>query len=285
VQVESAALATPLQEKIEALFTCPIPQRTDGNLRLLADFRAALNSGEIRAAEPAGEQWKPNIWVKRGILLHLQLGILSGIPPSGHGSHLELDTLPKRSFTLQESVRIPSESSYVRDGAYLAPGVTCLPPTFVNMGAYIGTGSTLDSHVMVGLCTQVGEGVQVSSGSQIGGVIHPLESLPTILSDEVIIGGNCGIYGGVIVGRGATLAAGTILTGQSRVYDLVRTRFYKRTQHQPLTIPARAIVVPGGRMISKRPALDTGLMLQLPIIVGYRGESKTEDELLDTLLE
>jgi 2,3,4,5-tetrahydropyridine-2-carboxylate N-succinyltransferase len=251
----------------------------------LADFRAALNRGDIRAAEPVGEHWKLNIWVKRGILLHLKLGVLDDAPADGRGSRLELDTLPRRAFTPQEGVRIPSECSYVRDGAYLAPGVTCMPPAFVNMGAYVGSGSLLDSHVLVGLCAQIGERVQVSSGAQIGGMIHPLESLPTILSDEVIIGGNCGVYDGVFVGHRAALAAGTILTGQSRVYDLTNAKFHKRAKDQPLMIPPLAIVVPGGRLIKNGPALGSGLMLQVPVIAGYRDESKPNDDFLEALLE
>jgi len=274
-----------LQESIEALSRSPSPERTEANLHLLAEFRAALNRGDIRVAEPAGEQWKTNVWVKQGLILHLVMGLMRELSCDGSAGTFELDTLPPRQFTLQDRVRIPPGGSYIRDGAYLAPGTTCTPPVFVDIGAYIGPNTLLDSHSTVGTCAQIGARVQVSSGTHIGAMMAPpLERLPTIICDEVLIGGNCGIYGGAYIGPRAIIGAGTILTAESRVYDPIKRRLFKSHQGQPLAIPEGAIVVPGARAISKGPMAGSGLMVQAPIIIGYRDELKPEQDLLEELL-
>jgi 2,3,4,5-tetrahydropyridine-2,6-dicarboxylate N-succinyltransferase len=262
-----------LEARINALATAELPERSQENLALLSEFRAALNRGEIRVAEPVGDQWRTNVWVKKGILLHLAIG--SGIQ----------DGSPAPVFPAQQfgagHVRIPVGGVLVRDGAFVGPGATCMPGVFVDVGAYIGAGSMLDCYVTVGLCAQIGERTSISSGTHIGGFLGPpAERLPTILCDEVIVGGNCGIYGGVYVGRGAVLAAGTILTGQSRVYDAIKKQYTKSHQGQPLAIPANAIVAPGARAITKGPAAGMGLMLQLPVIVGYRDQPGIGEDFL-----
>jgi len=273
-----------LEQRIEALFASSPPQRTPENLALLAEFRAALNRGEIRVAEPESERWRVHIWVRKGILLHIPLGVLQDFSADRKGASFELDTLPTRAFRVEDRVRLPPGGSWIRDGAYLAPGVTCMPPVVVNMGAFVGPRTSLDSHVMVGLCAQLGERVQVSSGTQIGGVIAPLDRLPNVIGDDVIIGGNCGIYDGVQVGQGAVLGAGTILTGQSRVYDLKNQQIYRHTSQQPLTIPPGAVIVPGAQPVVRGPAANSGLMIQVPVIVGYRDDPQLPKDVLDTVL-
>lgn len=273
-----------LEQRIEALFTSGPPQRTPENLALLAEFRAALNRGEIRVAEPDGERWRVHLWVRKGILLHVPLGVLQDSSADGKGASFELDTFPTRTFRVEDRVRLPPGGSWIRDGAYLAPGVACMPPVVVNMGAFVGPRTSLDSHVMIGLCAQLGERVQVSSGTQIGGLIAPLDRLPNVIADDVIIGGNCGIYDGVQVGKGAVLGAGTILTGQSRVYDLKNQQIYRHMPQQPLTIPPRAVVLLGAQPVVRGPAANSGLMIQVPVIVGYRDDPQLPKDVLDTVL-
>lgn len=273
-----------LEDRITALLATGRPQRTPETLALLAEFRAALNRGEIRVAEPDGERWRVNVWVRKGIFLHIPLGVLQDTSSNRSGGSFELDTFPTRTFRVEDKVRLPPGGSWIRDGAYLAPGVTAMPPVVVNMGAYVGRQSSLDSHVMIGLCAQIGERVQISSGSQIGGLIAPLDRLPNIIGDEVVIGGNCGIYDGVQVGRGAMLAAGTILNGQSRVYDLKRQQIYRRTPEQSLAIPPQAVVVPGAQPVVRGSAGGSGLMIQVPVIVGYRDDPDLPKDVLDAVL-
>lgn len=273
-----------LEERIAALFASGRPERTPENFALLAEFRAALNRGEIRVAEPEGERWRVHLWVRQAILLHVVLGVLQDTSSDGKGVSFELDTLPTRTFRVEDQVRLPPGGSWIRDGAYLAPGVICMPPVVVNMGVFVGRQTSLDSHVMIGLCAQIGEQVQISSGTQIGGVITPLNRLPNIIGDGVVIGGNCGIYDGIQVGPGAVIAAGTILTGQSRVYDLKHQRIYRSTPQQPLAIPPRAVVVPGAQPVVRGPAANSGLMIQVPVIVGYRDDPDLPKDVLDAVL-
>jgi 2,3,4,5-tetrahydropyridine-2-carboxylate N-succinyltransferase len=269
-----------LEVRINALFDSGLHERTPAKLELLSEFRAALNRGWIRVAEPREDHWVVHPWVKKGIALHLALGLLQPTSSNGLGSCFELDTLPPRTFSADDAVRIPPGGSSIRDGCYLGPGVACMPPVFVNLGAWIGAEAMLDSHVMVGICAQIGRRARISSGTQIGGFLHPLDRLPTIISDDAVIGGNCGVYDGVVVGAGAILAAGTVVTAQSRIYDPIRRQEYRAAADSPLVIPPLAIVVPGARTTLRDPAL----MVQVPIIAGYRDDPALSEDLLQGLL-
>jgi 2,3,4,5-tetrahydropyridine-2,6-dicarboxylate N-succinyltransferase len=272
-----------IEERIRNLCDAEKPARSNEASELLAEFRYELNVGNIRVAEPFGEHWKVNLWVKRGLLLHLTLGLLQDVSPQGDGSSFDLDTFPSRKFSRDEGVRVPL-GCRIRDGSYLARGVTCMPPVFVNMGVHIDTGTVLDSHVMIGLCSQIGARVHVGPGTQIGGVISPIQALPTIIGDDAVIGGNCGLYDGVVVGRGAVLAPGLTLSGQSRVYDIPKSVVYARSANQPLIIPAYAIVVPGACRLRTGPRVDAGLTVQVAVIAGYKDDPQTGSNLMERLL-
>jgi 2,3,4,5-tetrahydropyridine-2,6-dicarboxylate N-succinyltransferase len=267
-----------LEARISTLADSGRPERTPENLALLAEFRAALNRGEMRVAEPAGEHWKTNIWVKKGILLHVALGSMRG--------DFEDETFPRRELSSGDQVRIPAGNTCIRDGAYLGPGVTCMPGLFVDIGAYIGSGTLLESNVTIGIGSQIGERVSIGSGTNVGSLLGPpADRLPTVICDEVVMGGNCGIYGGVYVGRGAVISAGTIVTAQSRVYDLVKKQYFKSQHGQPLAVPPKAIVAPGARALRKGPAAGSGLLLQLPVIVGYRDDPALGEDFLAALMD
>src|SRR5213595_3401762 len=228
-----------LRERVEALAARPDDRYDDADRALFAEFRAALTRGEIRAAErrPDGA-WCVNAWVKQGILLGFRMGALVDMSPHPSLRFFDKDTYPVRPTTLADRVRIVPGGSSIRDGAYLAPGVVCMPPMYVNVGAYVGEATMIDSHVLVGSCAQIGKRVHLSAAAQIGGVLEPVGALPVIVEDDVLVGGNCGIYEGTIVRRRAVLAAGTILTGSTAVYDVVREQTYRRDADRPLEIPA-----------------------------------------------
>jgi 2,3,4,5-tetrahydropyridine-2-carboxylate N-succinyltransferase len=244
-----------------------------------AELRRALSSGAVRAAEPDGESpagWIVNTWVKQGILLGFKFGELIDVSMDhGKWPFYDKDTLPLRRPGLDARVRIVPGGSAVRDGAYIAPGVICMPPMYVNIGAYIGADSLIDSHALVGSCAQVGARVHVSAGAQIGGVIEPVGALPVIIEDEALIGGNTGIYEGAIIKARAVIAAGTVLTGSTPVYDLVRGEIIKPTADRPLIVPEGAVVVPGARAVTVGKGSEWGLSLATPVIVKYR-DSRTD---------
>jgi len=263
----------PLREQIEA-----ISQRQGGDFTandriVFEEFKRALNRGEVRAAEKtASGAWQVNSWVKRGILLGFRLGKLSD---QSHGSSLKFfdkDTYPIRPTQIQENIRIVPGGSSIRDGVYIAPGVVCMPPMYVNVGAYVDEGTMIDSHALVGSCAQIGKRAHISAAAQIGGVLEPIGAVPVIIEDDVLVGGNCGVYEGTIVRERAVLATGTILTGSTPVYDLVRNEIYQRKATAPLEIPAGAVVVPGARAIKNEPGRSWGLSLYAAIIVKYRDE-------------
>jgi len=270
-----------LQDHIEQLFEAGPSSRSPESLKLLAEFRAALNRGEIRAVAPEGDKWNVNSWVRKGIMLHAVLGVVS---QDEKGSSFELDTMPLRRFTPQDGVRIVPGGSTIRDGIYLGSRVSCIAPLFINMGAHIGADAILDSHVSVGFCAQIGERVHIGPGTQIGGVLHPLDRLPAILGDDVVIGGNCGIYEGVCIGKRAIVGAGMILTGATRVFDLKNRCYFKRTPEQPLLIPPDAIVVPGVRPMQGAYAAS-GLMLPVGVLVGYRNDANLAEDVMAGLLD
>ncbi len=254
-------------------------------LESFLELRLALESGLVRAAEPdpaCATGWRVNAWVKEGILLGFRIGQLQS---SGSDlSFVDKHTFPARRFTAEQRIRVVPGGSAVRAGAYVAPGVVIMPPSYVNVGAFVEEGAMIDSHALVGSCAQVGKRVHLSAASQLGGVLEPVNASPVILEDDVLVGGNCGIYEGTIVRRRAVLAAGTILTRGTPVYDVVRGEVLRARDEMPLTIPEDAVVVPGARAISKGKARDLGLSLYTPVIVKYRDEKTELSAALEDLL-
>lgn len=267
----------PLREDLEALAQRADGKLSDDDFKVFDAFKAALNCGAVRAAErDAGGTWRPNEWVKRGILLGFRIGAIADMSPADHSlSFFDKHTYPIRRFTANDRVRMVPGGSSIRDGAYIAPGVVCMPPMFVNVGAYVDEGTMIDSHALVGSCAQIGKRVHLSAAAQIGGVLEPIGAVPVVIEDDVMVGGNCGVYEGTIVRERAVLASGTILTGSTPVYDLVREKIYQRTPEAVLEIPAGAVVVPGSRNVRGEVGKAWGLSLYAPVIVKYRDE-KTE---------
>jgi 2,3,4,5-tetrahydropyridine-2-carboxylate N-succinyltransferase len=263
-----------LQIQIEALAARATQDYSKDDHALFNEFKSALNHGEVRAAErDANGRWQTNAWVKRGILLGFRMGLIVEMtPPGAPLQFLDKNTYPIRRFSPDDRVRIVPGGSSIRDGAYIAPGVVCMPPMFVNAGAYVDEGTMIDSHALVGSCAQIGKRVHLSAAAQIGGVLEPAGAIPVIIEDDVIVGGNCGVYEGAIVRERAVLASGTIITGSTPVYDLVRETIYRRSTDGPLEIPAGAVVVPGSRPMQTEKAREWGLSLYAPVIVKYRDE-------------
>jgi len=262
-----------LREQIES-----IAERRDGNFTpadraLFDEFKRALNRGEIRAAQRNVDGvWLVHSWVKRGLLLGFRMGALSDMSEGNSFKFFDKDTYPARPTQMSENVRIVPGGSTIRDGAYVAPGVVCMPPMFVNAGAYVDEGTMIDSHALIGSCAQIGKRVHISAAAQIGGVLEPVGAVPVIVEDDVLVGGNCGVYEGTIVRERAVLASGTILTGSTPVYDLVRNEIYQRKSSASLEIPAGAVVVPGARAVQTEQGKKWGLSLYAAIIVKYRDE-------------
>jgi 2,3,4,5-tetrahydropyridine-2-carboxylate N-succinyltransferase len=263
----------PLREQIEALGARADNEFTRDDRAIFEELKRALNRGEVRAAEKSAEgQWLVNSWVKQGLLLGFRMGVIADISTGENFKFFDKDTFPIRPTTIEENVRIVPGGSTIRDGAYIAPGVVCMPPMFVNAGAYVDQGTMIDSHALVGSCAQIGKRVHISAGAQIGGVLEPVGAVPVVIEDDVLVGGNCGVYEGTIVRERAVLASGTILTGSTPVYDLVRGEIYQRARDGPLEIPAGAVVVPGARAVTTERGRDWGLSLYAAIIVKYRDE-------------
>jgi 2,3,4,5-tetrahydropyridine-2-carboxylate N-succinyltransferase len=275
-----------LREQIENLAAREDGKFSAEDFALFDEFKAALNRGEARAAErDANGNWQTNAWVKRGILLGFRMGSIVEMTPSGAPlQFLDKNTYPIRTFSTGDRVRIVPGGSSIRDGAYIAPGVVCMPPMFVNTGAYVDEGTMIDSHALVGSCAQIGKRVHLSAAAQIGGVLEPAGAMPVIIEDDVIVGGNCGVYEGAIVRERAVLASGTIITGSTPVFDLVREKTYRRAGDAPLEIPAGAVVVPGARAINTDKAREWGLSLYAPVIVKYRDEKTDAATQLEELL-
>jgi 2,3,4,5-tetrahydropyridine-2,6-dicarboxylate N-succinyltransferase len=251
--------------------------------RIFEELKAGLNDGSIRAAARDGDRWVVATWVKQGILLGFRLGEIVR-PLESPFPFFDKDTFPLKAVASDSAVRIVPGGTAVRDGCYLGRGVTIMPPSYVNVGAWIGDGTLLDSHVLVGSCAQIGSRVHVSAGAQIGGVLEPVGELPVVIEDDVLVGGNCGIYEGAIVRERAVIAAGTILTGGTPVYDVVRGEEYRRAPGRPLEIPAGAVVVPGARAIRDGKGKEWGLSLQTPVIVKYRDAKTDASAALEDLL-
>jgi 2,3,4,5-tetrahydropyridine-2,6-dicarboxylate N-succinyltransferase len=249
----------------------------EGALRAFHDLKFFLNAGEVRAACPSNdagniEGWVVNTWVKKGILLGFRLGSLKEYPSSPQLHFFDKSTYPLKNFTLDNAVRIVPGGTSVRDGSYIASNVVIMPPAYINAGAYVAEGTMVDSHALVGSCAQVGRRVHVSAATQIGGVLEPVGAMPVIIEDDVMIGGNCGIYEGTIVKRRSVIGTGVILTGSTPVYDLVRGTIYRKTPERPLVIPEGAVVVQGSRQVDGPFARQHGLAVYTPVIVKYRDE-------------
>jgi 2,3,4,5-tetrahydropyridine-2-carboxylate N-succinyltransferase len=235
------------------------------------EFRDALTQGKIRAAEKIDGRWIVNTWVKHGILLGFRLGELAATGCDAL-TFVDKDTFPARKFSVTDRVRVVPGGSSVRLGAYVAPSVICMPPMFINAGAYVDEGTMIDSHALVGSCAQVGKRVHLSAAAQVGGVLEPVNAAPVIIEDDVLVGGNCGIYEGTWVRARAVLGAGTILTRSTPLYDLVRNEVYRATAETPLEVPEGAVVVPGSRAVKKGAAAEWGISLYTPVIIKYRDE-------------
>jgi 2,3,4,5-tetrahydropyridine-2-carboxylate N-succinyltransferase len=268
-----------LPEQIESLFDKPPERYGDEHSRLFQKLKDGLNDGSIRAAEPDAASptgWRVNGWVKKGILLGFRMGAVVSMSQDGAGqAFFDKATYPLKSVTLANAVRIVPGGSSLRDGCFLGKGVTCMPPMFVNVGAYVGEQTMIDSHALVGSCAQVGKSCHISASAQIGGVLEPVGAMPVIIEDEVLVGGNCGVYEGTIVKRGAVLGTGTILNRSTPVYDLASGNVLMASDDQPLVIPEKAVVVAGSRAITRGRGKEWGLSLYTPVIVKYR-DAKTD---------
>ena len=265
-----------MKEKIEAAFeTSESGKPSKETIQVFTDFMRELNLGHVRAAEKKKDRWVVNPWVKKGILLGFRIGEIKDYSMKCGFPLYDKDTFPLKSIDIQQQVRIVPGGSSIRDGCYIGKQVTCMPPMYVNVGAYVDDQTMIDSHALVGSCAQIGKRVHLSAASQIGGVLEPIGSLPVIIEDDVLVGGNCGIYEGTLVRQGAVIGAGTVLTGATPVYDLVKDTIYRKTDNAPLEIPPKAVVVPGARAISRGFGKAQLLSLYAPIIVKYR-DKKTD---------
>ena len=265
-----------LADEISALFAqgpaAPKVAARDAFFRL----RDELSAGRVRAAEPdpaSPTGWRVNVWVKQGILLGFRFGdVIDMGVARGKWPFFDKDTLPLKRVDSSHGVRVVPGGSSIREGAYLAPGVICMPPMYINVGAYVADGTMVDSHALVGSCAQIGSRVHLSAAAQIGGVLEPVGAMPVIIEDDVMVGGNCGVYEGAIVRRRAVLASGTIITGSTPLYDLPNSRIIRPEAGQPLVVPEGAVVVPGARTVTVGAGPEWGLSLATPVIVKYRDE-------------
>jgi 2,3,4,5-tetrahydropyridine-2,6-dicarboxylate N-succinyltransferase len=276
-----------LQISIERYFAAgPSAAGDPAAMETFLALRDSIERGEVRAAEPdtaSPTGWRVNAWVKQGILLGFRLGVLHE-SAAGALSFVDKHTYPARLFSVNDGMRIVPGGSSVRSGAYLARNVVCMPPMYVNAGAYVDEGTMVDSHALVGSCAQIGKRVHLSAAAQIGGVLEPINASPVVIEDDVLVGGNCGVYEGAIVRKGAVLAAGTILTRGTPVFDIVHGSILRATPDTPLIIPANAVVVPGSRAVNKGRGQEWGLSLYAAVIVKYRDEKTDLSTALEDLL-
>jgi 2,3,4,5-tetrahydropyridine-2-carboxylate N-succinyltransferase len=277
-----------LESAIDALFAKAPESYDHTDLETFQEFKQALNAGKVRAAErdpSSALGWKVNAWVKRGILIGMRMG--KTVEMTDDGAVLQFfdkATYPTKRVALTDSVRIVPGGSSVRDGVFLGKSVTCMPPMYINVGAYVDDGTMVDSHALVGSCAQIGKRCHLSAAAQIGGVLEPVGALPVIIEDDVMVGGNCGVYEGTIVKRRAVLGAGTVLTRSTPVYDIVNGAILKADADNPLVIPEGAVVVPGSRPIQKGKGQEWGLALYAPVIVKYRDEKTDSSVQLEDFL-
>jgi len=284
-----------LKESIERWFAAgPATVGASAAMNAFLELRGALERGELRAAEPdaaASTGWRVNTWVKQGILLGFRLGGLTESPLTFVGdthvpalSFVDKHTYPARRFKAGDGVRVVPGGSSIRAGAYVARGVVCMPPMYINAGAYVDEGTMVDSHALVGSCAQIGKRVHLSAAAQIGGVLEPVNASPVVIEDDVLVGGNTGVYEGTIVRKGAVLAAGTILTRGTPVFDLLSGEVLRATADAPLMVPENAVVVPGARAVTKGKGQEWGLSLYAAVIVKYRDEKTDLSATLEDLL-
>ena len=273
-----------LPRRIEAIAARPDDFSDEEKRAAFEELKRGLNDGSIRAAEKEGGRWVARPWVKKGILLGFRIGALARTLAGSGFPFFDKDTMALKNLDVESGVRVVPGGTAIRDGCYLAPGVTLMPPAYVNIGAYVGAGTLIDSHALVGSCAQLGERVHLSAAAQIGGVLEPVGDLPVVVEDDVLIGGNCGIYEGAVVRARAVLAAGVVLTAGTPIYDLVRGVEYRKKPDEPLEIPEGAVVVPGARALAQGPGRDWGLSLQTPVIVKYRDAKTDASAALEGLL-
>ncbi len=268
-----------MRADIEKLFDEKPAVYTEDHFALFARFKEELNAGRVRSAEPdasAKSGWRVNTWVKKGVLVGFRMGaVVDMSADSTRQPMFDKATWPLKRLDPSSGVRIVPGGSSIRDGCFIGKGVTCMPPMYINTGSYVGDGTMVDSHALIGSCAQIGRNCHVSAAAQIGGVLEPVGALPVIIEDDVLVGGNCGVYEGTVVKRRAVLGSGTILTRSTPVYDIVRGEVYSATDDEPLIIPEDAVVVPGSRAVSKGKGKEWGLSLYTPVIVKYR-DPKTD---------
>ncbi|HLB01340.1 MAG TPA: 2,3,4,5-tetrahydropyridine-2,6-dicarboxylate N-succinyltransferase [Bacteroidota bacterium] len=275
-----------LRQIIERLYDLP-PEQIDRDdaLKVVAELKGYLNSGDARAASPSnGGSWTVHTWVKKGIILAFRVGRLRELPSDGTFRFFDKDTMDAKPISTGSDVRVVPGGTAVRNGSYLGPGVVIMPPSYVNIGAWVGGGTMIDSHVLVGSCAQIGARVHLSAGTQVGGVLEPVNSSPVIIEDEVFVGGNCGIYEGAFVRRKAVLGSGVILTGSTPVYDIPMKKIYRRVTGSPLTIPEGAVVLAGSRKIGDAWAAEHRLSVYTPVIVKYRDDRTDAATVLEECL-
>ena len=277
-----------LANAIEQLFRKAPESYDQADFETFQELKLALNAGEARAAEPDAASplgWRVNPWVKRGILIGFRMGrTVEMTDPGSRMQFFDKSTFAPKELSLSDSVRVVPGGSSIRDGVYLGKSVTCMPPMYINVGAYVDEGTMVDSHALVGSCAQIGKRCHLSAAAQIGGVLEPVGALPVIIEDDVIVGGNCGVYEGTIVKTQAVLGAGVVLTRSTPVYDAVRGEVIRATAETPLVIPAGAVVVPGSRPIQSGKGKEWGLSLATPVIVKYRDDKTAAAVQLEDLL-
>ena len=288
----SVSSTREIEKRVDALAATPpgtqLPEDARSVVRRLLD---ALEAGSVRAADkdPATGEWRAVPWVKRGILLGFRVGGMIDMSIRSSNDDVALgffdkDTYPPRSMTLADGIRIVPGGSSIRRGAYVASGVVCMPPMYINVGAHVGSGTMIDSHALVGSCAQVGERVHLSAAAQLGGVLEPVNAAPVVVEDDVVIGGNCGVYEGTVVRKRAVIGAGVVLTRGTPVYDLERQTVHRAENGKPLIIPENAVVVPGARAVKGEWGQAQGISLQTPVIVKYRDEKTDAATALESWL-
>ncbi len=273
-----------LQSQIEKIYSENTEVSTLQINDILDEFSNALNEGKIRSASKINGKWQVNIWVKQGILLLFRYGNLIDMSINEQFKFFDKHTIPLRKFTTNDQIRIVPGGSTIRNGSYLAKGVVCMPPMYINIGAYIDEGTMIDSHALVGTCAQIGKRVHISAAAQIGGVLEPVGISPVIIEDDVIVGGNCGIYEGVVVEEKAILSSGVILNASSKVYDIVNEKIIMATDTLPLTIPSGAVVVQGARAVNTAFGVANHLSITTPLIVKYRDHKTNKKTELEDIL-
>ncbi|HEY3251081.1 MAG TPA: 2,3,4,5-tetrahydropyridine-2,6-dicarboxylate N-succinyltransferase [Ignavibacteria bacterium] len=274
-----------LQKDIEKFFSLKdfSKNQIEKALKAFDEMVKLLNKGKVRSAEKHGDLWQANQWVKKGILLGFRLGKLKNYSLK-HFKFYDKHTLPLKPLKQTDSVRIVPGGSSIRNGCYIGKGVICMPPMYINIGAYVDDNSLIDSHALVGSCAQLGKRIHLSAAAQIGGVLEPINSVPVIIEDDVMIGGNSGIYEGTIVSRRAVIGAGCIITGSTPVYDTVKGKIYRKTKDGPLIIPEGAVVVAGSRALKSQYGIENNLSVYTPVIIKYRDEKTDASTALEESL-